>query len=441
MRTISLNLLNKMEEEYNKNALNSVVENAIFKNGIRDSSINNEVVKKHNFMFSVETKIGSITNQKSSGRCWIFAALNEVRVSIMQELNLESLELSQNYVHFFDKLEKVNFYLDYVIEEGLEVDNEDRLFRMMNERPVQDGGYWEFFSNVVKKYGVCPKQAMNESFHSEATNVLLEQLNWRLKAYTSRMRASWQQNHDLKLVESLREQALIDTYNILVKTLGKPPKSFDFEYMDKDKKFQRLSNITPQQFYEKYAQKHIEDRIDIVVDPREEHPKNTLLTMNYLKNRTDEKPVKMLNVSMKEMKNAIISQLKDGETVWFGCDVGTMSNSALGIMDPELYNYDLTLTKTPEFSKRERFESRASLLSHAMNFVGVNLDENGNPISWKVENSWGDNVGKKGIFSMSDKWFDEFNYMAIVHKKYLSKEALSGLEKPEIELSPFDPLV
>ncbi|AWX42638.1 Aminopeptidase C [Metamycoplasma cloacale] len=441
MKNITQELLEKFERAYNNDPKNAIIENAIIKSGIRDSSLNNEVVKKHTFTFSNETKIGSITNQKSSGRCWIFAALNEIRVEMMETLNVENLELAQNYIHFFDKLEKANTYLEFIIQEGLELDNEDRLYRLMNQDPVQDGGYWEFFINIIEKYGICPKSAMNETFHSESTHVLLEQLNWRLKAYTSRMRAAYKAHKNITEIYKIKEQALSDVYNILVKTLGHPPKTFTFEYTDKDKKFQRISNITPMEFFEKYAKETIENKVDLVCDPREEHPKNTFLSMNYLKNRSDSPHIKMLNVDIDVMKQAIIDQIKDGKTVWFGCDVGTYSNSNLGIMDSQLYLYDQTLTKTPEFSKRERFESRASLLSHAMNFVGVNLDENGKPLTWKVENSWGDSTGKKGLFSMSDQWFDDFNYMAIVDKKYLPKEVLEAFDKEAVELSPFDPLV
>ncbi len=439
MKKIDDLLLKQMQEKYDSNPINKVVENAIFKNGIKKASTNNEVVKKHNFMFSLETKNGAITNQKQSGRCWIFAALNSVRVKLMEVLNIDNLELSQNYLHFYDKLEKANYYLTWIIENGLEIDNEDRLFRAINSSPVQDGGYWEFFVNLIEKYGVCPKDAMNESFHSEATNDMVVQINWRLKAYTAKMRKVFAKTHNLADVEKLRISALEDVYNILIKTLGKPPKSFTFEYMDKDKKFTRLEEITPIDFYKKYVGDFLENKVDLVSDPREIFPYNQLLVAPLVNNQVGGKPLTMLNVSIEEMKKAMINQMKAGETVWFGCDVSTYS-SADGVMDPELYNYDLTLTQTPEFSKKEKFESRASVISHAMNMVGVNLDNNDKPLTWKVENSWGEAQGKKGFFSMSDEWFTEYNYMAIVDKKYLSKEAQEALNKTAIEIPIFDPL-
>ncbi|WP_261368958.1 aminopeptidase C [Mycoplasma struthionis] len=281
---------------------------------------------------------------------------------------------------------------------------------------------------------------MNESFHSEATNDMVIQINWRLKAYTMRMREEFSKSKDLKKVALLKEQALEDVYNILVKALGKPPKKFVYEYTDKDKKFVRLDEQSPKEFYEKYVGDFIDNKVDLVADPRPAQPKNRLIVSKDTKNMVNGQPLEMVNVSIEDLKKAMIEQLKAGESVWFGCDVSTFLASKEGILDPKVFNYDLTLTKTPEFSKEEKFLSRASVISHAMNMVGVNLDNNGKPLSWKVENSWGEDLGKKGFFSMSDEWFTEYNYMAIVDKKYLSKEILEAYDKEVIEISPFDPL-
>ncbi|ACF07594.1 Aminopeptidase C [Metamycoplasma arthritidis] len=441
MRNIDFKLIQNYEKKYQADKANLVIENAIIKNGIRATATNNEVVKKHNFQFSIETKnVGSVTNQKQSGRCWIFAALNMARAKVAEALNIESIELSQNYIHFYDKLEKANTYLNFIIEKGLELDPNDRLFRYFADSPVQDGGYWEFFVDLINKYGVVPKSAMNETFHSEATATMVSQINWRLSAYTAKMRREWATSKDLAKINELKEEALYVVYNILIKSLGKPPKTFTFEYSDKDKKFQRIENISPLDFYKKYVGTELTQKIDLVADPRDKFPHNQLIHSDFIKSVSEGKGLNMLNVSLVDLKDAMIKSLQDGNAVWFGCDVGTDSDSKLGIMDPELFNYDLTLTKTPEFSKKEKFELRSSLISHAMNMVGVNLDKDGKPIAWKVENSWGEDVGKKGYFSMSDNWFDEYNYMAIVDKKYLSKEAQNALDKAPIEIDPWDPL-
>ncbi|ENY69520.1 C1 family peptidase [Mycoplasmopsis arginini] len=439
MSNINLDLIEKFEKKYESNPVNKAVESAIFKNGLKQSSINNEAIKRHNFVFSHETKVGNITNQKASGRCWIFAGLNSVRTKLMEDFNIETLELSQNYVHFFDKLEKANFYLNWVENNGLELDNEDRLFRHFNASPISDGGYWEFFINLVRKYGIVTKDAMNESFSSEATNEMVEQINWRLKAYTAKMRQEFAKSKNINKVKALKENALEDVYNILVKSLGKPPKTFKFEYLDKDKKYVSLEEMTPVKFYEKYLSDYVDSKVNLVADPRNKFPHNSIIQAPLCNNMVGGVPLTMVNVDIEVMKKVMIEQIKAKEPVWFGCDVSTFGNRD-GILDSELYNFDLTLTKTPEFSKAEKFESRASVIAHAMNMVGVNLDKNGNPINWKVENSWGADRGSKGFWSMSDQWFTDYNYMAIVDKKYLTPEILEAFNKPISTITPFDPL-
>ncbi|ENY69330.1 Aminopeptidase C [Metamycoplasma auris 15026] len=439
MSCITDELLNKFQENYDSNLSNKVIEGAIFKVGLKQSSLNNEIVKKHNFIFSNETKVGNITNQKQSGRCWIFAGLNSIRIKLMQDLNIENIELSQNYLHFYDKLEKANFYLDWLVNEGINLDNEDRLFRHFNDTPISDGGYWEFFVNLVKKYGIVPKDAMNESHSSEATNDMVNQINWRLKAYTSRIKELFNETKNKNEILKLKEEALSDVYNILIKTLGRPPKTFKFEYMDKDRKYVSLECMSPMQFFDKYIGNFIDGKVDLVADPRNKFALNSLIQAPLSNNMVGGIPLTMVNVDIETLKRVMINQIKGGEAIWFGCDVSTFSNRE-GILDSKLYNYDLTLTKTPKFSKKEKFESRASVISHAMNMVGVNLDKNDNPITWKVENSWGTDNGNKGFFSMSDEWFSDYNYMAIVDKKYLTAEILEALDKKPTLISPFDPL-
>ena len=436
-KEINLKLIEKFEKKYAKNQGNKIIENAIIKNGIRDSSLNNESVKKHPFTFSVETKVGDITNQKRSGRCWIFASLNMARLAIMKALNVESIELSQNYIDFYDYLEKANRYLDFMISEGLKLNTTDRLFEYYNDNPVDDGGYYEWFIDLAKKYGVVTKDAMPETFQSEDTHFMFWEINWRLKAYVAKMRAEKLSEDELY---ELKEKALEDVYTILVKSLGKPPKSFKFEYYDKDKKYHSLTS-TPFEFFDKYVKEELKNKVTIISDPRDIYPLNRLLHSKYVNNIVNGQGLLKLNVSIEEQKKAIISSLKEGNAVWFGCDVGTYSSTKLGIMDANLYSTDLTLCPILEYSKKQKFELGASVISHAMNFVGVNLDEKEKPINWKVENSWGDEVGKKGIFSMSDKWFDEYSYEAIVDKKYLSPEALKGLEEEAIELPLYDPIM
>ena len=229
-------------------------------------------------------------------------------------------------------------------------------------------------------------------------------------------------------------------YNICVKALGKPPKSFTYEYRDKDKKFVRLSNITPLEFKEKYVEESVKDKIVLLADPRKDKEVGRLYELEYATSVLEYGASTHLNVPIEELKKAIISSIKEKEPVWFGCDVGRDSDRASGVMDLNLYDYDRTLTELGKFTKEERLLYQSSFLTHAMVFIGVNLDDDSKPLKWKVENSWGKDRGKDGIFSMTDEWFDEHTYEAVVDKKYISPKYLKGLEKEVIKLEYFDPL-
>lgn len=432
---IDSKLLKKFEQKFDENSVNNVIKNAISNVGINDSSIVKEVLNKHTFEFSDETKKGQITNQKRSGRCWMFSALNVLRVNTMEKLNVETFEFSQAYLQFYDKLEKANTFLHYVTETK-DLPLTDRLVSHIMHGGAEDGGYWNFFVGLATKYGVVPKEVMPETYHSSNTDVLNEVLDLRLKKAASLIRKA----KTLKEASKIKEDALYQVYNICVKALGMPPKKFTYEYRDKDKKFIRISDITPKKFMEKYAKDDLLAKIELVQDPREENEKGRLYQVPYTCSVLEHGPYTFLNVTLEELKKVTIASIKDGAPVWFGCDVGRFSDRKKGILDSELYDYDNTLTELGEFTKKDRLLNYSSFMTHAMTFVGVDLDENGAAKMWEVENSWGDEVGKKGIFSMSDKWFDDHNYSVVVDKKYISDEFKKGLDKDVIVLEYFDPL-
>ena len=428
-------LLEKFSQKFNENSVNKVIKHAIENVGINDASIVKEVLNKHTFEFSDETKKGEITNQKRSGRCWMFSALNVLRVSTMEKLNVETFEFSQAYLQFYDKLEKANTFLHYVIETK-DLPLTDRLVERIMYGGAEDGGYWNFFVGLATKYGLVPKEAMPETYHSSNTDILNEVLDLRLKKAASLIRKAKTTDE----IGKIKEDALYQVYNICVKALGEPPKKFTYEYRDKDKKFVRISDITPKEFMEKYVKDDLTSKIELVEDPREENEKARLYQVPYTCSVLEHGPYTFLNVTLEELKRVTIASIKDGAPVWFGCDVGRFSDRKKGILDSDLYDYDNTLTELGEFSKKDRLINYSSFMTHAMTFVGVDLDENGKPLMWEVENSWGDEVGKKGIFSMSDKWFDDHNYSVVVDKKYVSDEFMKAFDKEVIELDYFDPL-
>ncbi|WP_033179055.1 aminopeptidase C [[Mycoplasma] anseris] len=437
---LELDLIKSFEKKFNRDKTSQAVKNAIAKVGINQATFNNDVLRVHNFEFSNEVKTGSMTNQKSSGRCWIFAALNMARVKALENLKIKDIEFSQNYIYFWEKMEKANTFLENIINYALDLEPNDRLFKEFMNNPVSDGGYWEWYLELNKKYGVCPKQAMPETFHSSSSNDFCEVLNLIVKQAAAEMRRLHKAKVAKKAILEIKEQALYDVYNVCVKALGMPPKKFDFEYRDADEKFQKLSNMTPQNFYEKVIGDEILNKISLVSDPREIYPYGKLLKSKYFKTVIEGNSNLCLNVPLDELKRATIAALKDNKTCWFACDVSQFIDRKSGILDADLYSWNDALVKLDKLSKKEKFELGVIYPNHAMNFVGVDLDKKGNPIKWKVENSWGSDIGSKGIFSMSDKWFDEYMFESIVDKKYVDPKYLKGLEEEPIEIEPWDPI-
>lgn len=432
---IDKKLLKNFEKKYEKDALNKVVENAILNVGISQASLNHEAVKRHNFVFSDEIKTGEITNQKRSGRCWMFSGLNVLRVKTIKHLNVETFEYSESYLQFFDKIEKANTFLENIIETK-DLKAGDRLLSHILDINISDGGYWNYFTGLVKKYGLVPKACMPETFHSSNTDILNEVLEMRLKKAASLIRKAKNKAE----IEKIKEDALYEVYNICVKTLGKPVEKINFSYMDKKNKYHVIKDKTPLEFMKEYAPVDLLEMIEIVDDPRKANKKSRVYELPYSMSVYEYGPSRFLNVTLEELKSATIKSIKAGIPVWFACDVARDYSRDKGILDSELYLYDKILTDLGEFSKEDRLVNQASYLTHAMAFIGVDLDEKGNPVNWKVENSWGSEIGNKGIFSMSDDWFDKHTYSVVVDKKYISKKFLKGLEQEVIKLEYFDPI-
>ncbi|MDZ7834766.1 MAG: C1 family peptidase [Alkalibacterium sp.] len=436
---ITKETLDTYKNRYDQNAANKVVQNAIAKVGINKSSADNNMTRRHNFVFSHETEKGEITNQKSSGRCWMFAALNTARVDTMKKLNVKTFEFSQNYTLFWDKLEKSNYFLDSMIETADEPLN-SRLVQHLLTDPVQDGGQWDMFSGILEKYGAVPKSAMPETYHSSNTRELNQLLTAKLRDFAAKLRVSYTNGKTKEELVEQKDGYLYFVYSLLVKTLGEVPETFTYEYRDKDESFHRISDITPQDFFEKYVEWDLEERISLINAPTEDKPFGKAYTVKYLGTIKEAKPINYVNAPIEALKEAAVKSIKDGEPVWFGCDVGKMLDREAGIMDDRAYDYEATLGEPVELTKAQRLDYGESLLTHAMVFVGVDLDDEGNPIKWKVENSWGDKNGDKGLYSMTDKWFEEYNYQVAVKRKYIDEKWLKALEEPVVELEPWDPM-
>lgn len=427
--------LEKFSKKWRENPDNLVIQASIMKNGIKAATENPESKVAVQPIFSHEVTTDKVSNQQQSGRCWMFAALNTFRHKLNGTLGLKDFELSQNYTNFWDKLEKANYFLENIIETAQE-DEDSRLVSWLLDTPQQDGGQWDMLVSIIEKYGVVPKAAMPETFQSSKSADLNHLLNERLRTDAVILRKEVRENTS---VAQLKEDMLAEIYQLLVMSLGEPPKTFDFEYRDKNNEFKQDLQISPTDFFKRYIDIDLKDYIPLINAPTKDKPFNQVFTVDYLGNIVGGTPIKYLNVEMDVLKKAAAEQIKDGETVWFGCDVGQLSERTSGIMDTNIFLLNQAFGFNTTMTKAERLDYKHSMLTHAMVLTGINIAD-GKINRWKVENSWGEAIGNKGYFVASDSWMDEYTFQVVVRKKYLPKELLNAFEQEPIVLKPWDPM-
>ena len=388
--------------------------------------------------FSLEIPTLPVTNQKHSGRCWLFAATNVLRERIAKDLKLENFELSQSYLAFWDKFERCNYFLNAMLELA-DRPTDDRTVSFLLQTGVHDGGQWDMFTNIVRKYGVIPKDVYDETWQSENTRGMNRILNRGLKVAAAKLRKMVADGVDETLVLKRKNELLGEIYGFLCCCYGEPPRQFDFEYVDKEKAYHIERGLTPVAFAQKYALPVLDRTVSVIHAPTEDKPFHETYTIRYLGNVEGGRPVKHLNLTMEELKAAVIAQLKAGKVVWFGSDVGHYGNRDKGIWDDNCFNDELLSGMDLRMSKADMLDYGLAAMNHAMVLTGVNLDENGRPTRWKIENSWGDEHGKKGYYICSDSWFDQYVFQAAVEREYLGDLAACADKAPRM-LEPWDPM-
>ena len=436
---ITNEVLTEFSTAFSSNPVNHIAMNAVTSAGLLAASKNPMAQRESRHSYSISLEQGEITNQKQSGRCWMFAALNTFRFEVMKNLNLKTFELSQNYTLFYDKLEKSNYFLESILE-TLDEPTQGRLISFLLSAPLGDGGQWDMLCNLVRKYGVVPKEAMPETVASSATREMTAARTRKLREDACRLRKAYADGSTLDELRKKKEAMMEEIYRILCICLGEPPKTFDLEVTDKDDKFIRDTNLTGTAFFEKYVGLNLDDYVSLINAPTADKPYHRSYSVKFLGNVKEGCPVRYLNLPIEELKKAAIAQMKDGSPVWFGCDVGKDSSRDEGLLDTNTYQTDKLLGVTFGMNKAERLDYGESLMTHAMVFQGVNLDEEGKPNRWRVENSWGDAPGKKGYYVMSDEWFDEYMYQIVVNKKYLPDSYIAEYDSEPIMLEPWDPM-
>ncbi|WP_105183472.1 aminopeptidase C [Streptococcus suis] len=439
MSTLDFDFTERLYANYLANPSLQATENAVSHNGLLKSLETRQSAIDNDYVFSIDLTKDAVSNQKASGRCWMFAALNTFRHKLISDFKLENFELSQAHTFFWDKYEKSNWFLEQIIATA---DQEigSRKVKFLLDTPQQDGGQWDMVVALFEKYGVAPKSVYPESISSSASRELNQYLNKLLRQDAQILRDLLAKGASSKEVQIQKENLLQEIFNFLAVNLGLPPRSFDFAYRDKDNVYHRDTNVTPQAFYEKYVGLKLSDYVSIINAPTTDKPYNKSYTVELLGNVVGAPAVRYLNVEMNRFKELAIAQLKAGESVWFGSDVGQSSNRQTGIMATNTYDFSSGLGIHFHQDKAGRLDYSESLMTHAMVLTGVDLDDNELPLKWKVENSWGDKVGDKGYFVASDSWMDEYTYQIVVRKEFLTQEELAAYQAQPQVLAPWDPM-
>ncbi len=412
--------------------------NAVAQTTVDDVALNRSVITSTDHTFSHLLDDWTVTNQKKSGRCWMFAGLNLLRVGAMKKMKLKEFELSQNYTLFWDKFERANYFLEAIIETAdKEVD--DRTVAFLLDRPLDDGGQWNMFVNIVRKHGLVPKAFMPETESSSNTRRMNSMLLTTLREGAKTLRDLRSGGAPMEAARAAKHEILGVVHRMLCIHLGTPPESFDWQWNDKDKAFHRDGELTPKQFAEKYIELPIDEFVCLVNDPRHTSPYGRAFTVQHLGNVVGGDIVKYLNVEIDVMKDVARRTLMDGEPVWFGCDVGKMMRRDMGIWDANLFEFDNLYDTVFAFDKEARLNYHQTLMTHAMLFTGVDV-VNGTSRRWRVENSWGDDDGRKGFFVMNDSWFDEHMFEIAARKSALPAELQKAVDLEPIILPPWDPM-
>ncbi|SDE40577.1 bleomycin hydrolase [Actinobaculum suis] len=419
-------------EKFAADARARIVQNAVTQTPIAKVAEDREVINSIDPSMSVKVDKWPVTNQKKSGRCWLFSGLNSFKDAVYAETGLKNFEFSQNYQHFYDKLEKANYFLNSMIELADSTsERDDRTVHFLLSDPIGDGGQWNMFVALVEKYGVVPKYAMPETESSSNTGAMNRTLEMLLRRAARDIR-----NAPAGEREEIRATTMEQVYRVLAIHLGTPPQKFLWQWEDKDGEFHREGEFTPQEFARKYAP-NLGEYVCVVNDPRNAYGK--LYTVDRLGNVVGAKPVTYLNVPIAVIRQAVIAELQDGRPVWMGCDTTKQADRDRGIWDGQLYDYEGTYGIDLEMSKADELRFGESMMTHAMVFTGVDLVD-GQPRRWRIENSWGEGMGDKGFWTMNDSWFDQHVFEIAVPASRLPEEYLPVLETEPAVLPAWDPM-
>lgn len=430
--------LQEIQGSFKKDASTKAIQNILTNDkSIRDNALNRDMQGKIDHYFKYRVNVKGITNQQSSGRCWMFTSMNVLRPLVMEKYDLNQFDFSHNYLYFWDIFEKSNLFLENIIATA-DRPMDDREVTEYFKSPVGDGGVWNLYYNAAQKYGVVPKEVMPETAHSNNTSQMTGVINEKLRlgGYTLREKAA--QGKKAEDLRAEKNEVLKDVYRILALCLGEPPHEFTWRYKTKKGEIKELAGYTPRQFYKEItpADYSPQNYIMVMNDPTREYYKvyeiqnykNTIEGINWV----------YLNLPNEDLKAAALASIKNNEPLYASCDVGKQFNRETGILDPEMFDYESLLGVKLDMDKKARILTRQSGSAHAMTIVGCDTDENDKPVKWEFENSWGDKSGHNGYLTFTDKWFDEYMFRAVLHKRYLNEKALQALKSKPVQLPVWD---
>ncbi|MCD6556882.1 MAG: C1 family peptidase [Bacteroidales bacterium] len=435
-KTITEKQLKEIESSYNQNdAYMKAVTNAVSNNTIGKLALNRQNIGKFDHEFKYKIKTNGITDQESSGRCWMFTSLNVMRPKAMQKFELPMFEYSENYLYFWDIFEKSNLFLENIIEtRHQKID--DREVEWLFNNVVGDGGVWNSYTNLAEKYGLVPKEVMPETNSSENTRIMVRLIRRKLRGDALKLR-------NMKGTDDVLRQAKInmlkDIYKMLCINLGVPPAEFMWRYKDKDGNLTTYKKYTPKLFMKaSLGEIKFSDYVMLMDDPTKPYYK--LYEIKKDRNVLEGKNWKFINLPAKEIKKYALKSLQNNEAMYFSCDVGKQLNKDEGLLDTDNYDYESLFGVKFDMNKKERILSHESGSTHGMALVGVDVDQKGNITKWLLENSWGKSSGHNGYLTMTDRWFNEYMFRVVILKKFIDERTLKILNQKPVMLPPWDPM-
>ena len=435
--SLNQKVINEIRQSFENTPENVALQNAVSHNDIKGLAKNRKNDGQLNHYFSDEVKVKGISNQKSSGRCWLYTGLNTLKPMVQEKYSLNKFEFSQTYNFFWDQFEKANLFLE-IAKATADLPMSDKKVEWLFKSPIGDGGQWTNFADNVNKYGLVPADAMPDSYQSEKTAMMSRLLRRKLREQGLEMRSLAKIRMADEKKEIRKIEMLKDIYRILVLSLGEPPTEFDWQYKDKDGKIAEVKTYSPKQFYNEIIGIDLNEYVMLMDDPR--HDYNKVYEVEFDRTLVEGGNWKYINLPVEEIKEFAKKSILANEAMYFSCDVGKQFNSKAGMLDLNTYNYNDLMGVDFGMDKKQRIETFESGSTHGMALVGVNILPDGSTNKWKLENSWGATKGNKGYLTMTDEWFTEYMFRLVVNKKHLTQEVLKVLEQEAELLPPWDPM-